>query len=67
MLNFLKVPELVGFAEEETKTRFTNYSMSSSIIRRNKELSLLDDKFERYLYTTEYYSFNFNVDFLVMS
>lgn len=38
---------MVGFDDEETKTRFTNYSMSSSIIRRNKELSLLDDKFER--------------------
>ena len=43
----LQVPELQGFDEEETKTKFTNYSMSSSIIRRNKELSLLDDKFDR--------------------
>ena len=43
----IKVPDLVDFDEEETKTKFTNYSMSSSIIRRNKELSLLDDKFDR--------------------
>jgi len=44
-----EVPELQPFEEEETKTRFTNYSMSSSVIRRNKELSLLDDKFERFM------------------
>ena len=41
------MPELEAWDEEETKTRFTNYSMSSSVIRRNKELSLLDDKFEK--------------------
>ena len=35
------------FAELETKTRFTNYSMSSSVIRRNKGLSDLDDQFEK--------------------
>lgn len=35
------------FMEEETKSRFTNYSMSSSVIRRNEQLTLLDDKFER--------------------
>jgi len=44
-----EVPDLVDFDEEETKTKFTNYSMSSSIIRRNKELSLLDDKFDRFM------------------
>lgn len=32
---------------EDTKSRFTDYSMSSSIIRRNENLKLLDDKFER--------------------
>lgn len=36
-----------SFNEEETKTRFTQYSMSSSVIRRNEQLTLLDDKFER--------------------
>jgi len=46
---FDEVPELQAFDEEETRTKFTNYSMSSSIIRRNKELSLLDDKFERFM------------------
>ncbi|KAL4236880.1 Protein ltv1 [Mactra antiquata] len=35
------------FMDEETKSRFTNYSMSSSVIRRNQGLSLLDDKFEK--------------------
>ena len=35
------------FREEETKSRFTEYSMSSSVIRRNEQLTLLDDKFEK--------------------
>ena len=41
------------FFEEETKSHFTNYSMTSSIMRRNKGLTLLDDRFET-LYETEY-------------
>lgn len=32
---------------EETKSRFTDYSMSSSIIKRNENLQLLDDQFEQ--------------------
>ena len=32
---------------EETKSQFTNYSLTSSVIRRNNQLTLLDDKFER--------------------
>jgi len=36
------------FMEEETKSRFTEYSMSSSVIRRNKQLSILDEKFEEF-------------------
>ncbi|KAF5296137.1 hypothetical protein FQR65_LT10307 [Abscondita terminalis] len=35
------------FNDEETKSRFTDYSMSSSVIRRNEQLTLLDDKFEQ--------------------
>ncbi|CAG5108562.1 Similar to ltv1: Protein LTV1 homolog (Xenopus laevis), partial [Cotesia congregata] len=35
------------FKEEETKSRFTEYSMSSSVIRRNENLTLVDEKFER--------------------
>lgn len=35
------------FKEEETKSRFTEYSMSSSVMRRNEQLTLLDDKFEQ--------------------
>ncbi|XP_014226098.1 protein LTV1 homolog [Trichogramma pretiosum] len=34
------------FANEETKSRFTEYSMTSSVMRRNSQLTLLDDKFE---------------------
>lgn len=36
-----------SFNEEETKSRFTQYSMSSSVIRRNQQLTLLDDRFEK--------------------
>jgi len=35
---------------EDTKSRFTDYSMSSSIIRRNENLKLLDDKFEQVMF-----------------
>ncbi|KAI4501605.1 hypothetical protein M0802_003482 [Mischocyttarus mexicanus] len=35
------------FMDEETKSRFTEYSMSSSVMRRNEQLSLLDEKFEQ--------------------
>ncbi|KAK3612684.1 hypothetical protein CHS0354_042210 [Potamilus streckersoni] len=35
------------FMQEETKSRFTSYSISSSVIRRNEGLTLLDDRFEK--------------------
>lgn len=35
------------FAREETRSRFTSYSMTSSVIRRTKGLKVLDDHFER--------------------
>ncbi|KAL9980504.1 hypothetical protein ACROYT_G009104 [Oculina patagonica] len=35
------------FEEEETKSRFTNYSMTSSVIRRNEGLKLIDERFEK--------------------
>ncbi len=35
------------FMNEETKSRFTNYSMTSSVIRRNEGLTLVDDRFEK--------------------
>lgn len=38
--------ELMSLDREETKSRFTEYSMTSSVIRRNEQLTLLDDKFE---------------------
>ncbi|EDO32030.1 predicted protein, partial [Nematostella vectensis] len=37
----------LSFDDEETKSRFTSYSMTSSVIRRNKGLTMLDDKFEK--------------------
>jgi len=43
------VPSLQSWGGEETGTKFTNYSMSSSCIRRNNQLSLLDDKFDRFM------------------
>lgn len=39
------------FADEETKSRFTEYSMTSSVMRRNHQLSLLDDRFEKVPYS----------------
>lgn len=35
------------FGYEETKSRFTNYSMTSSVIRRTQGLQLIDDQFEK--------------------
>ncbi|XP_033645205.1 protein LTV1 homolog [Asterias rubens] len=35
------------YLSEETKTQFTNYSITSSVMRRNDGLTLLDDRFEK--------------------
>lgn len=43
------------FMDEETKSRFTNYSMSSSVIKRNDGLTLLDDRFEKVCDSNENY------------
>ncbi|KAI1292188.1 Protein LTV1 -like protein [Halotydeus destructor] len=45
--------EFDQFGELETKSHFTNYSLTSSVMRRNKGLSLLDERFET-LYENEY-------------
>lgn len=37
-----------SFNDEECKSRFTEYSMSSSVIRRNEQLALLDERFEKF-------------------
>uniref|UniRef100_A0A1L8DD15 Protein LTV1 homolog n=1 Tax=Nyssomyia neivai TaxID=330878 RepID=A0A1L8DD15_9DIPT len=37
------------FDGEETKSRFTEYSISSSVMRRNEQLTLLDDRFEKFM------------------
>lgn len=45
------LPKFKGFPnydEEESRSRFTEYSMSSSVIRRNEQLSLLDNRFEKF-------------------
>ncbi|KAM3955834.1 LTV1 ribosome biogenesis factor [Aphomia sociella] len=42
-----RMPMWDEHAKEETKSRFSQYSMSSSVIRRNKGLTLLDDRFEK--------------------
>nr|KAF6462331.1 hypothetical protein HJG59_011362 [Molossus molossus] len=34
--------------EEETKSRFTEYSMTSSVMRRNEQLTLHDERFEKF-------------------
>uniref|UniRef100_A0A8C5PRZ1 Protein LTV1 homolog n=1 Tax=Leptobrachium leishanense TaxID=445787 RepID=A0A8C5PRZ1_9ANUR len=36
------------FMNEETKSRFTEYSITSSVIRRNDQLTLLDERFEKF-------------------
>ncbi|KAI4468956.1 low-temperature viability protein ltv1-related [Holotrichia oblita] len=36
-----------SFKDEETKSRFTEYSMSSSVMKRNEQLTLLDNRFEK--------------------
>lgn len=35
------------FWEEETKSRFTEYSLTSSVMRRNEQLTLHDERFEK--------------------
>lgn len=35
------------FMNEETRSRFTEYSLTSSVMRRNEQLTLLDDRFEK--------------------
>ncbi|CAO1439608.1 unnamed protein product [Diamesa serratosioi] len=37
-----------NFDKDETKSRFTEYSMTSSVLRRNEQLTLLDDRFEKF-------------------
>lgn len=46
-----EVGSQLSFGKEETKSRFTNYSMTSSVIRRNEQLTLLDDRFEKVIVT----------------
>ncbi|XP_069829863.1 protein LTV1 homolog [Dendropsophus ebraccatus] len=36
------------FMQEETKSRFSQYSVSSSVMRRNEQLTLLDERFEKF-------------------
>ncbi|KAJ3614208.1 hypothetical protein NHX12_017783 [Muraenolepis orangiensis] len=36
------------FTDIETKSRFTEHSLTSSVMRRNEQLTLLDDRFEKF-------------------
>ncbi|XP_054848808.1 protein LTV1 homolog [Eublepharis macularius] len=36
------------FMHEETKSLFTEYSMTSAVIKRNEQLTLLDERFEKF-------------------
>ncbi|KAB5523614.1 hypothetical protein PHYPO_G00154620 [Pangasianodon hypophthalmus] len=36
------------FMDCETRSRFTDYSLTSSVMRRNEQLTLLDDRFEKF-------------------
>lgn len=45
------LPNMKDFAREETRSRFTDYSMTSSVLRRNQQLTMLDDKFEKFYET----------------
>ncbi|XP_013137880.1 PREDICTED: protein LTV1 homolog [Papilio polytes] len=42
-----KMPSWLERDKDDTKSRFSQYSMSSSVIRRNEGLSLLDNRFEK--------------------
>lgn len=55
-----EVGSMPDFSDEETRTRFTNYSMSSSVIRRNQGLTLVDDKFEQVIFSV-FWSFKLYV------
>lgn len=41
-----EIDELGSLNDIETKSRFTDYSMTSSVMRRNYQLRHLDDRFE---------------------
>ncbi|XP_049879994.1 protein LTV1 homolog [Pectinophora gossypiella] len=42
-----KMPSWDPHDKDDTKSRFSQYSMSSSVIRRNEGLTLLDNRFEK--------------------
>lgn len=42
-----EIDEAVSLRELDTKSRFTDYSMTSSVISRNSQLTLLDETFEQ--------------------
>lgn len=56
-----------SFNGEENKSRFTEYSMSSSVIRRNAQLTLLDDRFEKVIYLVYFMQSNIDIQhFLIL-
>lgn len=47
--------------DDDNKSRFTEYSMTSSVIRRNAQLSLLDDRFEQVCHLKNKLSVTFQI------
>ena len=45
----------LGNFDEDKKSRFTEYSSTSSVMRRHAQLSLLDDRFEQVISETDSY------------
>ncbi|XP_069463718.1 protein LTV1 homolog [Ambystoma mexicanum] len=41
-------PKEFLFMQEETRSRFTEYSITSSVMKRNEQLTLLDERFEKF-------------------
>lgn len=60
-----------SFKDEETKSRFTEYSMSSLVIKRNEQLTLLDNRFEKVFSNTlhdidhYYYCFSYTPHMMI--
>lgn len=62
------VPSLKGMRmknEDMKSSRFTEYSMSSSVMKRNDQLTLLDDRFEQVQHTQIQPSFEITVFYVL--
>ena len=50
--------EMGSLQDFDTRSRFTDYSMSSSVITRNSQLTLLDETFEQVAYDALIWNLN---------